>query len=94
MKDFLRHGELFDLEGDLKEKTSSDTRDDRGRTWERRHRMNKSEIGWAAKIGSVDSLTLSPINCPLLSYIAMEKTYFKSGSSPEIFTGLMKLAGI
>jgi hypothetical protein len=24
----------------------------------------------------------------------MESTYFKSGSSPEIFTGLMKLAGI
>jgi len=63
-------------------------------TCERRHRINNNDIGCAANIGSVDSLTLSPINCPLISYNAKENTYLRSGSSPEIFTGLIKLAGI
>lgn len=63
-------------------------------TCARSDRTKSNDIGCAANIGSVDSLTLSPINWPLWSYKANEKTYFKSGSRPEIFKGFVKLPGI
>jgi hypothetical protein len=84
---------LFRKKSNVRDKMNTN-KHKKKQTCERRHRINNNDIGCAANIGSVDSLTLSPINCPLILYIANENTYLRSGSSPEILTGLIKLAGI